>query len=176
MEIAPTFWTLHFTFWTLCWHFGHCALHFGHCAYILDIALTFWTLCNTFRTLCATFWTLHITFWTLCLLWSRSRWMNSVSGDIPDLTSFKEMVHLGSPSKIVCFETIETGTETSFGTIRSKTFVSVVSHVYQNSEFRCLVYTETNWNKPKTIEKDWVSVLLGSSWIFFVSRTSYCRQ
>ncbi len=35
------------------------------------------------------------------------------------------------------FEITETRTETSFGTIRNKMFVSVVSLLYQNSEFRC---------------------------------------
>jgi hypothetical protein len=35
------------------------------------------------------------------------------------------------------FETTETGTETNFGTIRNKMFVSVVSLLYRNREFGC---------------------------------------
>ncbi len=39
------------------------------------------------------------------------------------------------PSKLVSIETTETGTETSFGTIRNKMFVLVVSLLYRNREF-----------------------------------------
>jgi hypothetical protein len=45
------------------------------------------------------------------------------------------------------FETTETGTKTSFGTIRNKRFVSVVLLLYRNREFRCFDWTR---NKQKT--------------------------
>jgi hypothetical protein len=51
----------------------------------------------------------------------------------------------------VSFETTETGTETSFGTIWNKTFVSVVSLLYRNREFRCFDWTETNRGPTQTV-------------------------
>ncbi len=53
------------------------------------------------------------------------------------------------------FETTETGTDTSFGTVQNKTFLSVVSLLYQNRDFR---------NKQKTNR----NILIGSIfWNFF---------
>jgi hypothetical protein len=43
-------------------------------------------------------------------------------------------LHLGCPSKLVSIQTTETGTETSLGAIRNKTFVTVVLLLYIETE------------------------------------------
>ncbi len=58
------------------------------------------------------------------------------------------------------FETTETGTETSFGTIRNKTFASVVSLLYRNRDFRL------NRNEQKTNRNS----LIGSIFFFIFYR------
>ena len=59
--------------------------------------------------------------------------------DADDLFGMARYPELRCPSKLVSIETTQTGTgtETSFGTIRNKMFVSVVSLLYRNREFRC---------------------------------------
>jgi hypothetical protein len=54
---------------------------------------------------------------------------------------------LGCPSKLVPIR----NNQTSFGTIRNKTFVSVVSVLYQKREFWCFDWTESNRRATKTV-------------------------
>jgi hypothetical protein len=51
------------------------------------------------------------------------------------------------------FETTETGTETSFDTIRNNTFVSVVSVKYRNRQFRCFEWTEKKEKNRNNLKK-----------------------
>ncbi len=65
----------------------------------------------------------------------------------------------GPPGR-VSFETSFNSKQLKLGTIRNKMFVSVVSLLYWNREFRCFNWTETNRRPTHTVK-------IESIWIFF---------
>ncbi len=65
------------------------------------------------------------------------------------------------------FETTETGTETSFGTIRNKTFVSVVSLLYRNREFDVSIEPKQTGDQPKQFDREHILLFFSETLQFF---------
>jgi hypothetical protein len=82
-------------------------------------------------------------------LWKESlrRLFRKIRPSPIDWEPFKAMT-LGCPSKIVLIRNNRNWN--CFGTIRNKTFVSVVSLLHRNSEFRCFDWTETSRRSTET--------------------------
>ncbi len=71
-------------------------------------------------------------------------------------TKKEAMLWLGWLSKLVSIR--NNRNYCSFGTIRNKTFVSVVSVSYRNREFQCFTWTETNRSQPKQFNREHIFV------------------
>jgi hypothetical protein len=63
-------------------------------------------------------------------------------------------VWLGCPSKLVLIRNTNTGTKTSFGTIRNKTFVSVVSLLYRTESFDVSIEPKQTVDQPKQFDRE----------------------
>jgi hypothetical protein len=70
------------------------------------------------------------------------------------------------------FETTETGTETSFGTIRNKTFVSVVSLLYRPETFDVLIEPKQTEVQPKQFDREHILLFFTKKLGFF--RVFFC--
>ncbi len=67
-------------------------------------------------------------------------------------------MRVGCPSKLFRFKTTETGTETSVGTIRNKTFVSVVLLLTETENFSVLIEPKQTEEQPNQFDREHILV------------------
>jgi hypothetical protein len=66
------------------------------------------------------------------------------------------------------FDSKPSNLEPSFGTIRNKTFDSVVSLLYRNREFQCFEWTETNRRPTKQFDREHILLFFTENVRFFL--------